>query len=268
MITLLGGNLPGSAARATDALVDDDAPWWSPARLKLNTRQAIQASVAAALAIIAGELISPQRYYWAVITTFIVFTAATSGETVRKSLGRIAGTALGLVAAILLANLTAGNPIASMILILACIFVGFYFQQLSQATMIFCITIMLGQMYGLLHTFSDVLLLLRLEETAAGGLSGALTALLVLPASTRATLRQSRKAFLTTLADLLAECARRLAGNGREEDLLTIVVGLDADSRQIVRTARSMIRGRLFGSGRAGLRHRLAVLGSSSATAE
>lgn len=265
VITLMNGNLPGTTPSATRAVVDEDAAWWSPSGLRFTTRQAIQASVAAALAIVAGELISPQRYYWAVITAFVVFTGtATVGETIRKSVGRIAGTAIGLVAAVLLANATAQVPVLPFVIILACVFVAFYFAQLSQLVMIFCITVMLGQLYGLLHTFSDGLLVLRLEETAAGGIAGALTAVIVLPNSSRTALRQARKDLLTTLAELLAECADRLSGADRDRNLMAAAISLDAASRQVVKTAAGMFRGRAYGAGRAGLRHRLAVLGAAA----
>lgn len=266
VVTLFSGNLPGSAPVVSHVVVRAEAPWWSPAGWRLTTRQAAQAATAAALAILAGQLISPQRYYWAVIAAFIVFTGtATTDETIRKSIGRILGTALGLIAAVGLANLTHGQPIVALSLIMVSIFVGFYLQQVSQAAMIFCITIMLGQMYGLLGTFSEGLLVLRLEETVVGGLIGALTAVLVLRAGTRETLRQARREFLTVLSELLAECADRLSGSTPARDLVATIVRMDDCARQIARSSRNLIRGRVFGSGRDGVRHRVAVLGLCSA---
>lgn len=266
VVTLFSGSLPGSAPVASHVVVRAEAPLWSPAGWRLTTRQAVQAASAAALAIVAGELISPQRYYWAVIAAFIVFTGtATTDETIRKSIGRIVGTALGLVAAVGLANQTHGHPIVALILIIVSIFVGFYLQQISQAAMIFCITILLGQMYGLLGTFSEGLLMLRLEETVVGGLIGALTAMLVLRAGTRETLRQARREFLTVLGDLLIECADRLSGGAPTRDLVATIVRMDDSARQIARSSRNLIRGRVFGSGREGVRHRVAVLGLCSA---
>lgn len=265
VVTLMNQNLPGTTPSATRAVVDQDAAWWSPSGLRFTTRQAVQASIAAALAIVAGELISPQRYYWAVITAFVVFTGtATVGETVRKGVARVAGTAIGLVAAVLLANATAQVPVLALVIILACVFVAFYFVQLSQLIMIFCITVMLGQLYGLLHTFSDALLVLRLEETAAGGIAGALTAVIVLPSRSRQALRQARKDLLTTLSDLLTECSARMSGADRDRNLMTAAISLDSASRQVVKTAAGLFRGRAYGAGRAGLRHRLAVLGAAA----
>lgn len=263
VVTLFAGNLPGSAAVASKVLEEGAGRHrWSPARLQLTTRQAVQAALAAALAIIVGQAISPQRYYWAVIAAFIAFTGASNaGETFRRSLARVAGTLAGLGGAIVLAHLTTGHPVATLVGLFACIFLGFYLQQLSYAAMIFFITLMLGQMYTLLNTFTDAVLVLRLEETAAGAAIGVAVSLLVLPTGTRATARAARAGFLRQLADLLDGCAGHLHRTG-DTDLLALTVGLDAWSRQVVQTFRAVSRGGLIGVDRSGLRHRLSVLGA------
>lgn len=308
VVTLFSGNLPGSAGLAAMTLDVETSRRWSPSRLRLTTRQAIQAGVAAGLSIILGELISPQRYYWAVIASFIAFTGtATSGETVRKSISRIAGTIAGLVVAVGLANLTADSTPLTAVILGGSIFLAFYLQALSYTAMTFFITLMLGQLYTLLHTFTDQLLVVRLEETAVGAVVGLTVSLVVLPASTRATLRVARRAFLASLAALLDACADHLAGVPRgggsrgepegtgtavptsdgsvpaevgtdggvadhdggvaDRDLLTLVVQTSADARQVVRTHRALTRGRVFGSDREGLRHRISVLGSADSIA-
>jgi hypothetical protein len=263
VITLFAGKLPGSAAVASSMVEDADGrPWWSPARLQLTTRQAVQAALAAALAIIVGEAISPQRYYWAVIAAFIAFTGASnSGETVRRSAARVAGTLAGLVGAIALAHLTTGHPVATLVGLFACIFLAFYVQQLSYAAMIFFITLMLGQMYTLLNILTDAVLVVRLEETAAGAAIGVAVSLLVLPTGTRATARAARAGFLRQLADLLEGCADHLRLD-TDTDLLALTVGLDAWGRQMVQTFRAVARGGLIGVDRGGLRHRLSLLGA------
>lgn len=267
VVTLLGGNLPGSAALTAEAVSREDAPWWSPSRMSLTTRQAVQATVAAALAIVAGEVISERRFYWAVIAAFIGFTGtSTSAETLRKSVSRVAGTFGGLVVAVVLANLTAGHSRSALVLILGCIFLAFYLQAVSYGAMILFITVMLGQLYTVLHTFTDQVLVLRLEETTAGALIGVLVSLVVLPASSRSTLKVARKALLDDLGELLEECGRQLGEGDPVKDLMTTVVTLDSSSRQVVRGAQAMVHGRLFGADRDGLRHRVAVLGACAST--
>jgi uncharacterized membrane protein YccC len=263
VITLFAGNLPGSAAVASSVVEDTNGrSWWSPARLKLTTRQAVQAALAAALAILVGEAISPQRYYWAVIAAFIAFTGASNtGETFQRSVARVAGTLAGLVGAIALAHLTTGHPGAALAGLFVSIFLAFYLQQLSYAAMIFFITLMLGQMYTLLNTFTDAVLVLRLEETVAGAAIGVAVSVVVLPTGTRATARAARSGFLRQLADLLDGCADHLRLD-RNADLLALTVGLDAWGRQVVHTYRAVARGGLIGVDRGRLRHRLSLLGA------
>ncbi|MEP6562514.1 MAG: FUSC family protein [Nakamurella sp.] len=268
VVTLVSGNLPGSAALAEKSIGRENARWLSPSRMRLTTRQAIQAGVAAGLAILVGEAISSARFYWAVIAAFIGFAGtATSGETLSKGTGRIAGTLTGLAAAVWLANVTAGHPAVAVGLIMLCIFLAFFLQPVFYSGMIFFITVLLGQLYTLLGTFSDELLALRLVETAAGAAIGILVSLLVLPAHSRATLRVARKAFLADLGDLLEGCAQSLNGQQPDRDLLALTVQLDASGRQIVRTQKAVTVGRLFGADRIALRHRISVLGTCGAAA-
>ena len=265
VVGLVGGNLPGT----TLAPVAGARPRWSQPRTWATTsQQALQAGAAAALAIAAGEVISPQRFYWAVIAAFVAFTGtATVGETVRKSVARTAGTLAGLVAAVGLAQLTAGHPVVTLTALLGCIFLAFYLQALSYAAMVFFITLMLGELYGILNRFSDSLLLVRLAETAAGAAAGILVSLLVLPARTRPTLVRARRGLLQALADLTADCASRLEGRTEGHRLLTDAIRLDESARQVLRNADSMVSVRGLDRDHPGRRHRVAVLGVSASTA-
>src|SRR6478672_1187173 len=128
------------------------------------------------------------------------------------------------------------------------------------------ITLLLGQMYTLLNTFTDAVLVLRLEETAAGATIGVAVSVFVLPTGTRATARAARSGFLHQLADLLEGCADHLRLD-RDTDLLALTVGLDAWGRQVVNTYRAVARGGLIGVDRGRLRHRLSLLGACGAHA-
>lgn len=265
VMSLAGDNLPGTAV-----LQAQNRPprSWSPASWSPTSRQAVQAGAAAALAIIAGELISHQRYYWAVIAAFVAFTGtATAGETVRKSLARITGTLAGLLVAVWVAQVTLGHPIITLAVLLACIFLAFYLQAISYAAMIFFITLMLGELYGILHRFDDNVLLLRLAETATGAAVGILVALFVLPTSTRTTLVEARRKLLERLADLADQCALRLRGDESEPGLLADAIRLDEAARQLVRNADSMMSVRVFDPDQGSRRHRVQVLGVCASTA-
>ncbi len=268
VVTLVGGNLPGSAAVAGRAVARDVEHRWSPGRLRFTTRQAIQAATAAAIAVGLGQLISPQRFYWAVLAAFITFTGAvTAAETIRKALGRTFGTLLGLVAAVGLSQVTIGRPLLAFAALLGCVFLAFYLQALSNAVMIFFITLMLGELYSLIHTFQDSVLVLRLAETAAGAGAGIIASFLVLPVSTRGTLVAARRQLMEHLALLLDDCAALLVGAPPTSDPLTTVVAMEESSRQVANAQASLLTPRFLDADFAERSRRVAVLGVCAATA-
>jgi uncharacterized membrane protein YgaE (UPF0421/DUF939 family) len=172
--------------------------------LRATTRQAIQVTVAAALAIVVGELVSPARWYWAVIAAFVIFAGTNSwAETLTKGWQRLLGTVLGVPAGMLVATLFAGDKTASLIAIFVCLFCAFYFMTVTYSLMTFWITTMLALMYGLLGQFSFEVLMLRIEETAIGAVIGIAVAVLVLPTHTGAAVRDDTRAFLTSLSGLI-----------------------------------------------------------------
>ena len=169
-----------------------------------TTRQAIQASVAASLAIVTGELVSQSHWYWAVIAAFVIFAGTKSwGETLTKGWQRLLGTVLGVPCGVVVATLLSGHTVASLATIFVCLFCAFYFMQVTYSLMTFWITTMLALMYGLLGEFTFDVLLLRIEETAIGAVIGVGAAILVLPTNVRTTIREDTSAFLSTLSALI-----------------------------------------------------------------
>ena len=240
------GNLPGSPAVASN--VAPRAGRWNPlGKLDLVTRQAVQVAVASGLAIVLGSLLSEQRYYWAVLAAFLAFTGtATRSETAIKAVNRVAGTLVGLFASIWVADLTAGSTSLVLVTIVVCMFLGIYLIKVSYAFMIFFVTIMVGQLYSVLHEFSDGLLVLRLEETAIGAAVGILVALLVAPTSTRDTARAARASLLTALADMLDAATRRIENTPHDADLDGLARTVENALRQLNVVAAPMTRPMLF----------------------
>ncbi|KQX61686.1 FUSC family protein [Angustibacter sp. Root456] len=257
------GNLPGSPAVARD--VPARGTRWNPlARLDLTSRQAVQVALAGALAIVLGRFLDPTRYYWAVIAAFVTFTGTgTRVDSLTKGVNRVVGTLVGLVAAVLVAHLTDGHPAAIVLTILLCVFFGFYLVRVSYAAMIFFITIMVGQMYTVLHTFSDALLVLRLEETAVGAAAGIVVAVVVTPLSTRDTVRSAASALLHSLADLLSA----VAGGAPGSDLDARSRTLDDQVRRLRLVTRPLIRSSPWRHESQQTRHRLALLVSTAVQA-
>jgi hypothetical protein len=240
-VQLFGGAMPGSQGTIAEMLAESTGPWWT--RLSLTTRQAVQVAIATGLAVAAGDALSGQRYYWAVLAAFIAFTGtATAAQTVSKAVNRVLGTMIGLLAAIPLVAVT-GNGFAVVLpLVLLSIFGAFYLMRVSYALMTFFITLLLGELYALLGTFTPELMLLRLVETAVGGAIGIAVALLVLPIRTQAVTVAARRAVLGSLRTLLDDLARVLRGDADDVDLQASARALDARLHQLLLLGATLLR--------------------------
>lgn len=183
-------------------------------RLAPTTRQAIQLTLAAIPAIIAGDLLSAQRWYWAVLTTFVVFSGTTSaGETLRKAWSRVAGTAFGVLAGVLIALIVHNDRAAALALLFVFLFVAVYGLRLSYALMTFGITAVLSLLYVLLGFYTDQILVLRLVETVVGAAFGGAAATLVLPIHTERVVNSVIAEALSRLSAAVEQASLRLTGD-------------------------------------------------------
>jgi hypothetical protein len=192
-----------------------------------TTRAAVQVAVGSSLAIIGGELLSTQRWYWAVLTCWIVFlNTASTGEILVKGYRRLLGTVFGVVAGIVLAGLVGTHTWTAFALVLVLIFAMFYTAPLSYTLMSFFVTAMLGLLYTLLHTYSLDVLVLRIEETALGAACGVVAAALVLPVRTDRRTNELLGTVLERLAEVTEAAVGQLSG-GPADELLDKARDLD-----------------------------------------
>ncbi len=196
----------------------------------LAWRIAFRVTLASALAMAGGMAISPQRWFWAVITTYVVFLNTRSrGDTIVRGLQRVSGTLLGLVAGVLLATVLRGEGPIQAVLLFAAVFGMYYFFLISYTLGIFFVTVLLGQLYGLLGSNMDSLLVLRLEETAVGAAAAIAVAVFVLPLRTRDQVARSGAAVVRALADVVGAARASLAG----EPAAAAIVALRTVDRQL-----------------------------------
>jgi hypothetical protein len=192
-----------------------------------TTRAAVQVAVGSSLAIIGGEFLSSQRWYWAVLTCWIVFiNTSSTGEILVKGYRRLLGTVLGVVAGIGLAGLVGHHTWTAFALVLLFIFAMFYTAPLSYTLMSFFVTAMLGLLYTLLHTYSASVLVLRIEETALGAACGVVAAALVLPVHTDRRTNELLGTVLARLTDVTEAAVDQLSG-GAPAELLDKARDLD-----------------------------------------
>ncbi len=234
MITEKGGSTRfHDLADAPPQTIDEpDLSWRNPL-----VRAAIQITIASAVAMVFGLMLSRERWFWAVLTAFLVFNNTRSRgdaaiRAAQRSVGTLLGVAIGLAAATLLADQTP----ALVLLALVCVFLAFYFLQVSYALMSFFVTIVLCLVYGLLGELTLDVLLLRLEETLVGALAGAFVAFVIFPASTRSTVELALARWYDALG-LLLDAVREGAGGYR---LVELSNRLDASYRDLTVAARPL----------------------------
>lgn len=209
----------GQAVYALGRAVDDQrmappAAPQAPVRGPLAWRLATRVTIAAALAMAGGMALSPQRWFWAVITVYVVFLNVRSrGETIYKGVQRLIGTIFGIASGLVIATAFSGDGTLETITLLLSIF-GMYYTFLSSYTLgIFFVTVMLGLLYGMLGAPLEAVLVLRLEETAIGAAAAIFVAAFILPEPTRVQIRRSGQSVLAALAAAMRASAQTLQGD-------------------------------------------------------
>ncbi|MEV2246725.1 FUSC family protein [Streptomyces sp. NPDC049970] len=181
---------------------------------RATTRQAVQAAVGGALALLAGQVLSDERWYWAVGATWWVFVnTASRGETLVRGFRRVLGTLIGIPVGLVVIAPLHGAPAPTALLVALGVFGIFYSGAVSYTWMMFSVTVLAGALYGALGVLDPALLALRLVETGVGALGAMLAVLVVLPVTTHATTDAWIQRALRCVHACTAEAAARLAGS-------------------------------------------------------
>lgn len=180
---------------------------------RTTTRQAIQAAAGGGFALALGQILSDERWYWAVGATWWVFVnTASSGETLVRSFRRVLGTVIGIAVGLVIAVPLHGAPAPSAVLVAVSVFGIFYTAAVSYTWMMLAVTVMAGLLYGLLGVLDPGLLALRVAETGVGALGAVIAVLIILPVTTHATTNAWIERALRCVHTCTAEAADRLAG--------------------------------------------------------
>lgn len=217
---------------------------WSTLRGEASFRTAVQVTLACLMAMAGGYLVSEQRWFWAVLTAFLVFTNTQSrGDALLRGVDRSLGTALGVVVGIMTATLLGGSLALSLPLIAVCVFAGFYLLQSSYGALTFFVTVALSLIYGLIGSFTPGLLVLRLEETLIGAGAGMFVSFFVFPRSTIDTVRGAVDGFLADLDRLLVLAGERREGNASNWRLVAVTQALDRRHALVADAVRPLASG-------------------------
>jgi hypothetical protein len=223
------------AARSRAELKAEDAglaknvvPKQQGPRVRPTTRTALQVATGSALAIVGGEMLSPQRWYWAVFTCWVVFIGtASTGEIMVRGYRRLIGTVMGVVAGFALASLIGDEPWLAFALAVLSVFGMYYTSAVSYTLMSFFVTTMIGMLYTLLHALTPGVLVVRIEETVLGIACGLAAAVLVLPVRTRERTDQLLRDVLERLRAVLSQSLPQRVGESGG-DLLIAARALDS----------------------------------------
>jgi hypothetical protein len=185
---------------------------------RVTTRQAVQATAGAGFALVVGQLVSGQRWYWAVGATWWIFVNTTSrGETLVRGFRRVLGTVMGIGLGVVVALPMDGAAVPTAVLTAVCVFGIFYTAAVSYTWMMLWVTLLAELLYGLLGVLEPALLALRLVETGVGALGAALAVLFVLPVTTHAVTDTWIQRALRCVHACTAETAARLAGDAHAD---------------------------------------------------
>ena len=249
-VMLFGGWLPGSTQVSAVASQEPGHRFGDRATLPPYTRTAIQMGVAAAAAILLGDVLSKQHFYWAVIAAFMTFMGTNNqGEQTRKAISRVLGTVVGIAAGSLIVTLIGHHPHVAIAVILLSLFLGMYLMRINNAFFVIGITVTVSQLYVQLGEFTNSLLIQRLEETAIGAAVTIAVVTLILPLRTRRVLRVAMRSNIEATAKLIGNATARLLGEEPDggKTLRAEARDIDASYQALITTA-APIRRSLFGT--------------------
>jgi uncharacterized membrane protein YccC len=133
-------------------------------------------TTAVALALVGGHQLSPQLWYWAVVTAWVVFVRAQHTEDVLlQSARRLVGTVAGVLVGYGLAAVAAGQEPVLAVLLLGFVLGMFSTPPRMYWAVTFFITGALSMALTLQGALSAAVLVLRVQETLLGALCAVCT---------------------------------------------------------------------------------------------
>ncbi len=236
------GHLPGSAEVSAKASVE---PWETERGTSIGltpeVRAAIQITVATSAATWIGYLVDPTRFYWAPLSAYLCFAGVHNvGEQVRKGFYRFLGTVIGVLLGSILAGLIGLNSALDAAAVLGAVFLGVYLFRVNYTFLAIGITVAISMVFLQLSELSTGLLAERVLETAVGASIASLTALFILPLSSRRVIATARWNFLRDLQKLLSIASAYLVNPDLEDELVGWPRTVDTAFHALIAAARPL----------------------------
>jgi len=177
-------------------------PPLKPQPVAPSLRLAGQAMLAAGATVAVGHWLQLSHGYWATMALILVLSNSL-GQTIRKSVERVLGTAAGVVVALLVFGISKEHPIAMVVMTLSAFLFVFVAMERSYtagaAIAGFAAALGLHAVTGL----GVAGMLERIYDTAIGAGVGFAVSLLVFPIRTDKTIRRDLDAVLSGAARLM-----------------------------------------------------------------
>lgn len=210
-VVLEAGVLPSSGPSARRVLAGYDGPGWR--RAVPYVRAPLQAAAAVAITVPLADALNPARFYWGLVGVMITLLGNnTLSERVRKLFHRIIGTVVGAVVGVALVHLIGpGHVYWTLTVIVVACTAGTWGMKRQYAYWAVGLVTALVQMYALTTPTGqlDHLLTQRVEDNGLGIVVATLCASVIFPAPTRRVARESVRAHLSAVADLVKRVGER-----------------------------------------------------------
>lgn len=203
---------PYAAAAGPTVNAATRTPGGHPSAMRASwDRLTIQMMAAITIATVVGVAVSDTRWYWAVLTAFVVVLGVQSrGEIVTRGLQRIGGTVAGVVVGAAVAFATGDDTAVKYVLIVVFVWLAFYLAGVSYLWLSFFITVMVVILLDLVGHEELRVLGTRITETAAGVVVGVGVVYLVMSRPASPELRHRLAAYFDSLTALVTRSAGEL----------------------------------------------------------
>lgn len=195
---------------------------------KAAKRRAIQVTAAVALAAVAGFLVSPERWPWAVLVSmFMFFGTESSGRLLSKGLQNVIGVLLGLVLGAFLSYLISPTLWLELTAIMAMTFLAFYLIPVHYALGMAAVTALIALAFTLGGDNISMVLALRAGEVFVGAFFGLAAGLLVMPERGSLRLRRAAAQLLHGIASTLDSDAEAATDEQLRDSLNAVYTAAD-----------------------------------------
>ncbi|RBP31897.1 fusaric acid resistance family protein [Marinobacter pelagius] len=191
-------------AEPQDAEAEEKTASAQSSSANISRRRAIQVTAAVLPAALAGFLISPERWPWAVLVAMFMFLGTeNSGRLLSKGVQNIVGVIAGVALAIVLSNVLPPMLWLGFAVIMMLTFLAFYLIPAHYAAGMAAVTALIGQALALGGGDIAMLLQLRLSEVLVGAAFGLFAGLCVMPEKASDNVRRACANLLNDVANVL-----------------------------------------------------------------